>query len=113
MDPQLTYLKWLSIFFFIPIVFLWATSFQLLWRYKRTFIHCIVLSVIFGLTWDYFAVFTHLWDWPTVCCVEQRLPGGVPLEEILFIALAVTLISSSTLIARDVFMNHKKQKARR
>jgi hypothetical protein len=110
--PHTAYMTWLLIFFIAPTLIMWIFAYDTLWKYRATFKHCIILGLVFGVTWDYFAIVTKMWYWPELCCFLPRV-AGLPLEEVVFIVSVVIAICTTTLIARDIYDTHRKHLARR
>src|SRR6185437_11964428 len=98
------YFTWLIIFFVLPTLILWTTSFRLIWRYRKVFIYTISLALIAGVLMDYYAIATKTWGWSSQCCSLPRV-SGLPLEEIFFGIFSAVFITSSTIVAREVFLN--------
>jgi len=94
------YLQWLSWFVLLPIGVLWLVFWRSLIRYKTTFIYGFVFALPLGLVWDLLDTKTHVWTFPESCCSSVR-PGGLPLEEILFIFFVIFYIQTITLVLLD------------
>lgn len=101
------YLAWLFIFIVAPTLIMWSVFYSSLWKYKKTFIHCIITALLAGLLWDIFAIATKMWTWPDGCCVLPRV-GPLPLEEVLFIVFVTCLVCTTTLVAREIYLSHLK-----
>jgi lycopene cyclase domain-containing protein len=91
------YLQWVLWSMWLPTLLLWAFFYKTLIAYPRTLTKVILGSMIFGLTWDYIAVWTNIWSYPAGCCIEQKV-YRLPIEEFIWIASAALLISSVTIV---------------
>lgn len=103
------YLTWLLLFFALPTVVLWVFFFKHLARYWFAFLSLIGFSLVFGVAWDYFAIWQKIWGWPESCCTLPRV-HGLPLEELLFISLAALYVGTMTIVGRDIYLNYVKSK---
>lgn len=90
------YLIWLLVFVLIPTFLVWLFNFNLLWRYKATFVHAIFFALVFSISWDIYAVKSNIWYFPKERNAGIQI-GMLPLEEYLFMALATLLIASITI----------------
>ncbi|MBI2008948.1 lycopene cyclase domain-containing protein [Candidatus Saccharibacteria bacterium] len=106
--PHTAYLIWVFIFLVIPGAILWFAAWQTFWKYRKAFTQCILIALIIGLAWDFFAIKTEIWGWPEQCCALPRV-YGLPLEEVLFIVFTANVICATSLIAREIYLNHRKQ----
>jgi lycopene cyclase domain-containing protein len=95
----MTYIYWLSIFVWFPLIILWAANWKYLWQYKNTFLYCIIWALIFSIPWDIWAVRTKIWIFPEDTNIGAWI-GGLPLEEYLFMIFVTMLISTITLLLR-------------
>ncbi len=95
-----TYIGWLALFVWLPLLTLWVLYFQTLRRYKRTMIFCVFWALVFSVPWDWWAIRTRIWIFPPDTNVGIWV-GGIPLEEYLFIIFVTALISTITLVLRD------------
>ena len=93
----MTYLRWLAVFFCLPLAALWLTHFRLLWSQRQTIGLCAVWALILSVPWDGWASRTRVWTFPADTHLGFWI-GGLPLEEYLFIVCAATLVSSFTLV---------------
>lgn len=100
-----SYLQWVLWSIWLPIVVLWALFYRTLIKYPKTFIKVVAGSLLFGITWDYVAIRTNIWSYPTGCCMEQRI-WRLPLEEPIWIVSAAILISTLTILLYT--FTHKK-----
>lgn len=105
------YLTWLILFVILPTAIMWLFAHDMLWRYRRVFVFCIVGSLIFGLAWDAFAVLTKIWFWPEECCILPRI-WKIPFEEVLFIVFVASYVVTLTLVLRAVIKHHQAGKRR-
>lgn len=96
----MAYLKWLTIFVWLPLFVLWATHFRILWKFKRTISFCVFWALVFSIPWDLWAIHTQIWIFPSDTNVGIWI-GGIPLEEYFFIVFVTMLISTITLILRE------------
>jgi len=97
---MLVYLKWLTIFLWLPLLILWATNLRTLWQYKRTISFCVFWALVIVFPWEYWAVHTQIWIFPPETNLGILL-GGIPLEEYLFIVFATILVCTITLLFRE------------
>jgi len=97
---SLTYISWLSIFVWLPLLILWLTNFKLLWKYKNTIGLCVFCALMFSIPWDFWAIQTKIWIFPPDTNIGLWF-GGLPFEEYLFIIFVTALLSSITLILRE------------
>lgn len=102
-----TYLPWVIVFFIGPTALLWIVFFAHLKSYRGVFIRIMICSMVAGMLWDLFAVVTHIWTWPGVCCVLPRI-ATIPLEELFFMAFGSLYIASLAIILRDVTTKHRR-----
>jgi lycopene cyclase domain-containing protein len=93
----LTYLRWLAVFFCLPLAALWLTHFRLLWSHRQTIGLCAFWALVLSVPWDWWATRTRVWTFPADTHLGVWI-GGLPLEEYLFIVGATTLVSSFTLV---------------
>jgi lycopene cyclase domain-containing protein len=93
----LTYLRWLAVFFGLPLAALWLTQLRLLWSHRRKIRACALWALILSVPWDWWASRTQVWTFPADTHLGFWI-GGLPLEEYLFIVSAATLVSSFTLV---------------
>jgi lycopene cyclase domain-containing protein len=95
----MTYIYWLSIFVWLPIIVLWAMNWTYLSRYTRTFLYCVIWSLLFSIPWDIWAVKAQIWIFPQNTNVGLQI-GGLPLEEYFFMIFVTILISTVVLLLR-------------
>jgi|SRR5579872_1245792 len=95
----MSYIYWLTIFIWMPLVILWSLNYKYLLRYKGVFTRCIIWSIIFGVLWDFVAVGTHIWFFPPDTNLGIIILG-LPLEEYLFIVFTCLYISTATILVR-------------
>ena len=96
---MLSYLKWLTIFVWIPTLVLWVWNFRVLKRYKKTLLICVGCALLFSIPWDLWAIGTHIWIFPPENIVGIWL-FGIPLEEYLFITTVTVEICTLTLVLK-------------
>lgn len=99
------YMQWLMWSIWLPTIVVWILFFNILKNYPKTLIKVIIGCLLFGITWDYFAIKTNIWYYPQECCIDQRI-WGLPLEEYAWVASAALLISSVTIAAYHI--THRK-----
>lgn len=105
---QKPYLIWLAVFVWMPILLLWAAYPKVLSRYPKTYLHCVLGALVVGTAWDIFAVKYGIWGFPDGCCIAH--PGLLPWEEYFFIIFVTIYMVSLTLILRERFIMHKKNR---
>lgn len=96
------YLYWLTICVWAPLIILWARNWSYLSQYKKTVFYCIGWALLFSVPWDFWAIQTKIWIFPTDTNVGVWI-GGLPLEEYFFIVFVTMLISTSTLLFKKRF----------
>jgi len=106
------YLEWLVIFLIAPTAILWFLFHSVMWKYRIGLLLSMAFWLIVGLGWDYYAIHSKIWGWPSTCCALPRV-GGLPLEELLFICFSTLFISTITLVVRDIFLTHHWMKKRK
>ncbi len=82
---MLSYLVWLFIFVFAPILLMLVSRGRLLFRNRRTIILCGIGSLVVSVPWDYFSIKDSLWWFPSKDILAIWL-FGLPLEEWIFIS---------------------------
>jgi len=92
-----TYLRWLGIFFGLPLAVLWATHFRLLWSQRRAILWCALWALLIGVPWDWWAIRMDAWSFPHETHLGSSIAGW-PLEELVFTVCAATFVSSFTLV---------------
>ena len=97
MSASSTYLRWLAVFFGLPLAVLWATHFRLLWSQRKAVRACAVWALIFSVPWDIWAVRMRVWTFPADTHLGLSV-GGLPLEEYVFIVGGAAFVSSFTLV---------------
>jgi lycopene cyclase domain-containing protein len=95
----MTYLAWLTLFVWVPQIVLLVTNFELLWGYRRTLSWCVFWALVFSIPWDWWAIRTKVWVFPSDTNLGVWI-GGLPLEEYLFIIFVTLLVSSLTLVLK-------------
>ncbi len=95
----MTYIYWLSIFVWLPIVVLWVTNWKYLSKYRKTFLYCIIWALVFSIPWDIWAVKAQIWNFPQDTNVGIWV-SGLPLEEYLFMIFVTVLISTVAMLLR-------------
>ena len=98
----MTYIYWLSIFVWLPLLLMWAFNLRYLLSYKKTFLLCIFWSLVFSVPWDYWAIRTQIWIFPADTNLGIWI-GGLPLEEYFFIVFVTLLASTITLLLKRRF----------
>ena len=58
------YLQWVLWSIWLPTIIVWLLFYKTLWQYPKTFTKVVIGSLIFGVTWDYIAVWTNIWSYP-------------------------------------------------
>jgi lycopene cyclase domain-containing protein len=95
------YLVFLTLFFWIPLVVLWATHRALLWRYRKTIALVVLPTFVFGVPWDILSVVTGLWWYDTGAPrLNIWLTPWLPLEEYLFTLTYPIWLASIILVLR-------------
>jgi len=97
-----TYMQFLLLFFWVPMALLWATSYRLLWRYRKTLVLAVVATFVFGTPWDMLSVVTGLWWYD----VEPKLGWlyVLPIEEYAFTLIYPLVMTSLVLVLRQRLM---------
>ena len=96
------YLVFLAIFFWLPLVALWVTHRELLWRYRRTLALVLVPTFLLGVPWDILSVVTGLWWYDTgVPSLNIWPTPWLPLEEFLFTATYPLWLGTLILVLRS------------
>lgn len=105
---HLTYIFWLTIFIWIPIVLMLVIDYKYFLRYKKTLFYCSLSALVFSLPWDFWAIKTHVWYFSA-----DKILGlwilGIPIEEyffIIFIIFATVEVCLLTLTLKK-FMGKK------
>ena len=93
----MAYIYWLTIFVWVPIILLWIRNWEYLIRYKRTVLYCVLWALIFSVPWDFWAIQTRIWIFPSDTNVGFWI-GSIPLEEYFFIIFVTMLISTVSLL---------------
>ena len=93
----MAYIYWLTIFVWIPLIFLWIQNWGYLIHYKKTVLYCALWALIFSVPWDFWAIQTRIWIFPPDTNVGFWI-GGIPLEEYFFIIFVTMLVSTVTLL---------------
>lgn len=91
------YLQWVLWSLWLPTIIVWLFFHDHLRKYPKTLIKVTIGSLIFGVAWDYVAVWTNIWSYPPGCCVDRTV-ARLPVEEFIWIASAAVLISSLTIV---------------
>lgn len=95
----MSYLIWLSIFVWFPIILLWIFDSQLLWKYKKTLLHIIFFCLVFFIPADFFATSIKVWVFQKESNLGISI-GILPLEEFLFAVSAALLTAFLTIVAK-------------
>lgn len=95
----MTYIYWLTIFVWLPIIVLWAINWKYLSQYKKTFLYCIIWALIFSIPWDIWAVRVDIWHFPADTNIGILI-GGLPVEEYFFMIFVTMLVSTITLLLK-------------
>ena len=106
------YITWLLIFICLPTAVQWAFFYKHLWKYRVVFMFIMFASMVFGVTWDYYAIWQKIWWWPAKCCSLPRI-HGLPLEELLFMCFTSLYLSTLTIVVRDIIKTHRHLKKKR
>lgn len=96
------YLRFLTIFFLLPLLVFWLTRFPHLKKYPQTFTLAVFLTFLFGVPWDTLSVKTGLW-WYNAGPTLGIWLGVLPLEEYFFTLLFPIFVVSLTLIFKQHF----------
>lgn len=96
------YLRFLIIFFLLPIIIFAATRFSCLKKYPKTFVLAVFFTFLFGVPWDTLSVKTGLWWYGAAPTLGIWL-GVLPLEEYFFTLLFPIFVVSLTLIFKQHF----------
>lgn len=92
------YLVFLTVFFLLPIAFLWLLCWRVFTRYKKTFIFTIIPTFLFGVPWDTLSVVTGLWRYDRAPTLGIWF-GVLPLEEYFFtLTFPIFVVSVAILI---------------
>lgn len=98
-SSAMNYIMWLTFAVWLPTAVLWAWKHRLLWRYKKTFLHLILLTFIISIPWDFFAVGNRIWFFPKEGTLGV-IVGGLPLEEYLFMITVAFFAGTIVLLSK-------------
>lgn len=101
-----SYLLWLLLFVWLPTLLIWVGNFHLFWKYKHTILCTVVLTLLFSIPWDIYAIKSGIWYFPKPSVVGIFFLS-IPLEEYLFMATVALLISSVTILVKYKFNKSK------
>lgn len=77
------------------------------WRQPRRLFRALWLPVVIFVAWDIFAIARHHWDYNQAYVTGWRLPGKLPVEELVFfivipIASLLTYEAVGRVLRREV-----------
>jgi lycopene cyclase domain-containing protein len=93
------YLMWLILFTVLPQLLLCVMYGSVIWRYRNTIGWCVMGALVFSVPWDWWAINADVWNYPKATVGVWI--GASPVEEIIFIIIVTTIMTSITLIMRE------------
>lgn len=94
------YVKFLLLFFGIPLAALLITHRKTLWRYRKTIALGATLTFAFGVPWDVISVLTGLWRYDSAPTLGVWF-GVLPLEELVFTLVYPVVMLGWALVLRE------------
>jgi lycopene cyclase domain-containing protein len=100
----MNYIYWLIVFAWSPILILWIINYKYLVKYKKTFIYCILWSLIFSIPWDMWAIKANIWVFPEGANLGVII-NQLPIEEYFFMIFVTMFISTVVLLLKRNFLS--------